>query len=364
MYNKIIMHNPKIIDNKVIIVKKIILNKRPIIFKKIILLIFIFINCGFQNQLKAMQVVAFYNCENFYDTTNQIVVNDEEFLPNSAKGYSASRYAQKTGQLGKVIFGLGQLGTKEGVALLGVAEIENQFVLEKVIQSNTLRKYQYKYIHFNSKDPRGIDVALIYQPRLFTPYQYKSYSLKDANHFQDYATRDILLVKGQLENQWVYILLNHWPSRRGGSSLAKKNRIWAATTCKRIMDSIQKVDPNAHWIVMGDFNDNPTNKSLKALGLDNPFLPLFRQGQGTLAFRDSWNLFDQILLSPNWKTPKSQLTHYKSIIYQTPDMVENQGKYAGYPKRTWNGDQFRGGYSDHFPVALIFKPNLSGNPLK
>lgn len=358
------MRNPKIIDNKVFIVKKIILDKQPIIFHKVILLIFIFITCGFQNPLNAMQVVAFYNCENFYDTTNQIIVNDEEFLPNSAKGYSASRYAQKTAQLGKVIFGLGQLGNKEGLALLGVAEIENQYVLEKVIQSNAIKKYQYRYIHFNSKDPRGIDVALIYQPRFFKPFQYKSYSLKDANHFQDYATRDILLVKGQLQQQWVYILVNHWPSRRGGSSLAKKNRIWAATTCKRIMDSIHLVDPNAHWIVMGDFNDNPTNKSLKTLGLDNPFLPMFRQGQGTLAFRDSWNLFDQILLSPNWKTNKSDLNNYQSIIYKTPDMIENQGKYAGYPKRTWNGDQFRGGYSDHFPVALIFKSNLSGNPLK
>ena len=119
-----------------------------------------------------------------------------------------------------------------------VAKIENQYVLEKVTQSNAIRKYQYKYIHFNSNDPRGIDVALIYQPRFFSPYQYKTYSLKDANHFQNYATRDILLVKGQLQAQWVYVLVNHWPSRRGGSNLAKKNRIWAATTCKRIMDSI------------------------------------------------------------------------------------------------------------------------------
>jgi hypothetical protein len=329
-----------------------------------IIISFFLMTCIFQNQLLAMQVVAFYNCENFYDTTHQLSVNDQEFLPNSAKGYSATRYAQKTAQLGKVIFGLGQLGTKEGVALLGVAEIENQYVLEKVIQSNAIRKYQYQYIHFNSKDPRGIDVGLIYQPRFFKPYQYKTYSLKDANHFQDYATRDILLVKGQLQQQWVYIMVNHWPSRRGGSSLAKKNRIWAATTCKRIMDSIQIVDPNAHWIVMGDFNDNPTNKSLKTLGLDNPFLPLFRQGKGTLAFRDSWNLFDQILLSHNWQSYDSALTYYKSIIYKTHDMIETQGKYTGYPKRTWNGDQFRGGYSDHFPVALIFKPNLSGNPLK
>ena len=341
------------------------IDKNSVVKKRLLLMVsFFLITYFFQNQLYATQVVAFYNCENFYDTTNQLIVNDEEFLPNSAKGYSASRYAQKTAQLGKVIFGLGQLGTKEGLALLGVAEIENQYVLEKVIQSNAIRKYQYQYIHFNSKDPRGIDVALIYQPRFFKPYQCKTFSLKDANHFQDYATRDILLVKGQLKAQWVYILVNHWPSRRGGSNLAKKNRIWAATTCKRIMDSIHLVDPNAYWIVMGDFNDNPTNKSVRTLDLDNPFLPLFKQGQGSLAFRDSWNLFDQILLSRNWETPKSQLTHYKSIIYKTTDMIETQGRYAGYPKRTWNGDQFRGGYSDHFPVALIFKPKMTGNPLK
>jgi hypothetical protein len=333
--------------------------------KKIRLFVLLYLlTTYFQKQLYATQVVAFYNCENFYDTIHQLSVNDEEFLPNSAKGYNASRYSQKTGQLSKVLFGLGQLGGNEGLALIGVAEIENHYVLEKVIQSKAIRKYQYQYIHFNSKDPRGIDVALIYQPRLFKPYQYKTYSLKDANHFQDYATRDILLVKGQLQAQWVYILVNHWPSRRGGSSLAKKNRIWAATNCKRIIDSIHSVDSNAYWIVMGDFNDNPTNKSLRTLELDNPFLSLYKQGQGSLAFRDSWNLFDQILLSRNWKMPKSQLTNYKSVIYKTPDMVENQGKYAGYPKRTWNGDQFRGGYSDHFPVALIFKPNLSGNPLK
>jgi len=317
-----------------------------------------------QVPVAATQVVAFYNCENYYDTTHQLTVKDEEFLPNSSKGYSASRYAQKTNQLSKVIFGLGQLGSKEGIALLGVAEIENQYVLEKVIRSNAIKKYQYKYIHFNSNDPRGIDVALLYQPSLFTPYQSKSYSLKDATHFQNYATRDILLVKGQLLQQWVYILVNHWPSRRGGSSEARKNRVWAATNCKRIMDSINLIDKNAHWIVMGDFNDNPTNQSIRTLGLDNPFMALFKKGQGSLAFRDSWNLFDQILLSANWKQPKSSLTYYKSIIYKTPDMMESEGKYAGYPKRTWNGDVFRGGYSDHFPVALIFRSNNAENPLK
>lgn len=331
------------------------------LFNRYSISIFLFL---IQSSTHASQVVAFYNCENYYDTTDQLSVRDEEFLPNSGKGYGAVRYTQKTNQLSKVIFGLGRLDNNDGVALLGVAEIENQYVLDKVIQSNAIKKYQYKYIHFNANDPRGIDVALLYQPRLFTPYQYKTFSLKDATHFQQYATRDILLVKGRLQQQWVYILVNHWPSRRGGSSEARTNRIWAATNCKRIMDSINLVDKNAFWIVMGDFNDNPTNKSIRTLGLDNPFMPMFKQGLGSLAFRDSWNLFDQILLSRNWQTAEMSIKYYKSIIYKTNDMVEVQGKYAGYPKRTWNGDVFRGGYSDHFPVALIFRPNNVENPLK
>lgn len=310
------------------------------------------------------QVVAFYNCENYYDTTNQLQVNDEEFLPSAAKAYSALRYRQKTTQLSKIIFGLGQLGAKEGLALLGLAEIENQFVLDQLIQAPAIQKYQYKYIHFNSDDPRGIDVALVYQPRLFTPYQYKTYSLKDAQHFQNYATRDILFVKGFLQKQKVYLLINHWPSRRGGSSEARKNRIWAASICKKIMDSVQLVDSNAHWIVMGDFNDNPTNKSLQKLGMLNPFMELFKKGEGSLAFRDSWNLFDQILLSPNWESSNMNIKYYKSIVYKTKEQLETIGKYKGYPMRSWNGDQFRGGFSDHFPVALIFKPKYAENPLK
>ena len=145
------------------------------------------------------------------------------------------------------------------------------------------------------------------------------------------------------------------------------------------MDSVQVLDPTSKFIVMGDFNDNPNNKSLELLKLNNPFSDLFKNGIGSIAFRDSWNLFDQILLSPNWQipynpiakadsmafsTPYNNLTKYKPIIYTNPDMIESQGKYRGYPKRTYDGDRFRGGYSDHFPVALIFKPNLSGNTLK
>jgi len=309
-------------------------------------------------------IVGFYNCENFYDTTDQLKVIDEDFTPNSQKNYNSKAYAIKSNHLAKVIYGMGKMDNSNGIAIMGLVEIENKWVLEKLITEPMLQKYHYKYLHFDSKDQRGVDVALIYNPSYFEPYQYKPYSLTDAEHFNDYATRDILYVKGRLDGEWVHILVNHWPSRRGGAFLSNSKRIWAASICKKIMDSVAIIDPQAKFIVMGDFNDNPNNVSIKSLELLNPFYTLFKNGYGSIAFRDSWSLFDQILLSRHWAASKNILTNYKPIIYTIPDMIETQGKYQGYPKRTYDGDRFRGGYSDHFPVALIFKPNLSGNTLK
>ena len=316
-------------------------------------------------QLQAQNIIiGFYNCENFYDTTNQIKVIDEDFLPTSQKKYTSKVFDIKSKHLANVIYNLGRIDNSNGIAMMGVAEIENKDVLEKLIGEPILQKYHLKYLHFDSRDQRGVDVALIYNPSFFIPYQYKPYSLTDATHFNDYATRDILYVKGRLENQWVHILVNHWPSRRGGAFLSNSKRIWASTVCKKIMDSVSLIDPGAKFIVMGDFNDNPNNASIKKLKLLNPFLALFNNGYGSIAFRDSWSLFDQILLSRHWTEGNNKLNNYKPIIYTIPDMIETQGKYQGYPKRTYDGDRFRGGYSDHFPVALIFKPILSGNTLK
>lgn len=308
-------------------------------------------------------IIGFYNCENFYDTTNQVNVSDEDFLPGSVKGYNQKAYELKSKNLARVLYALGNIENADGIALLGVVEIENKMVLTKLLAEPLIKKYQYKYLHFDSKDLRGIDVALIYNPSKFKPYQYRPYSLTDNNHFNDYATRDILYVTGTLENEWVHILVNHWPSRRGGEKASMSKRLWAATVCKRIMDSVGKIDPKAKWIVMGDFNDNPTNKSIKLLALFNPFMLPFRKGMGTLAYNDSWNLFDQILISANWMKD-STLINCKPVIYKNNELIETQGRYKGYPKRTYNGNQLRGGYSDHFPVALIFSLKNEGNDLK
>lgn len=313
-------------------------------------------------------LIGFYNCENFYDTINQANVVDEDFLPDSEKKYNKIVYEIKAERLSAVIYKLGELESTNGVAFIGLAEIENKIVLNKLITSPLLKKYHYKFIHFDSKDQRGVDVALIYNPSQFVPYQYLPISLTDETHFTNYATRDILYVKGRLVNEWVHILVNHWPSRRGGEKSSASKRIWASSICKRIIDSVQKNDPGAKFIVMGDFNDNPTNKSLTQLNMVNPFLKMYRNGIGSLAYNDAWNLFDQILLSPNWrgvgleKDKNFTLNNYKSIVYSNENMVEHEGKYAGYPKRTYNGSQFNAGYSDHFPVALIFTLKMAENP--
>jgi hypothetical protein len=295
-------------------------------------------------------------------------VIDEDFLPDSEKKYTKEIYNYKSARIADIIYKLGLLDNSDGITLMGLVEIENKTVLNKLINEPLLKKYHYKVIHFDSKDARGVDVALVYNPVHFTPYQYRPYSLTNLTHFNTYSTRDILYVKGQLNNVWVHILVNHWPSRRGGERTSASKRIWASTICKGIMDSIQKQDPFAKFIVMGDFNDNPNNKSIKMLKMNNPFMKKYMNGQGTIAYNDSWNLFDQILISTNWDKSNTlssknlQLTSYKSVIYKNSDMIESIGRYRGYPKRTYNGNIFRGGYSDHFPVALIFTSKTAGNP--
>ena len=357
-------------------------------------LLFVFYLCTITQFTYAQSViVGFYNFENFYDTIDQKNVVDEDFLPQSAKRYNSQLYQIKSAHIASVLYGMGKIENANGLALLGIAEVENKTVLKQLAEEPLIKKYHYQFIHFDSKDIRGIDVALMYHPNHFKPYQYRTYSLTDSFHFTEYATRDILYVKGMLDQTWVHILVNHWPSRRGGERISGDKRRWAATVCKRIIDSIELRDPLSKIIVMGDFNDNPNNRSIRQLKLANPFLPLFKKGLGSLAYRDSWNLFDQILLNNQWKpcpdapslTPsrlkwpyyriqnkallateanESDLKYYKSMIYRNLALTEQEGKYQGYPKRTWQGDQFAGGYSDHYPVVIIFKAKNAENPLK
>ena len=316
------------------------------------------------NSSSTKRIISFYNCENFYDTIDQKNTIDEEFTPQSVKAYNAQIFVQKRKQIAQTIYALGKQANQDGISIMGLVEIENKMVLEALVNDPIIKKYHYQIIHFDSKDLRGVDVALIYHPAHFKPYQYKPISLTMGTHQNDFPTRDILYVKGLLDHQWVHVLVNHWPSRRGGTKESAKRRYLASEVARTLIDSIVKTDTQAQIIMMGDFNDNPTDPSLRNIPLENPFLAIFKKGWGSLAFNDQWSLFDQILLSKPFFDPNRDLTYYKSIIYNKLNRTESTGKFKGYPKRTWSGDQYNNGFSDHFPVSIILNQKMAENPLK
>jgi predicted extracellular nuclease len=314
-------------------------------------------------------IAAFYNFENFYDTLNNTTIDDEEFLPKGAKHYTRKIYEQKVGNLATVIQNIGTDFNPDGPAILGAVEIENDTVLVDLVKHPNLKNRHYAFIHQDSKDKRGIDVALIYQPKYFTPLTYKSLQVPLPPRKKiEIFTRDILYVKGVLLKDTVHIYVNHWPSRRGGQKRSLDARIIAATVCRSHINGVLVNNKEAKILVMGDLNDNPTDfsvthalessgvlKMIKKSDLYNPWVGLLAKGNGTLANRDSWGIFDQILVSQNWLTPhhKGGLFLSSPHIFKAFFMVEHQGRFKGYPLRTWDGNQFRGGFSDHFPTFLV-----------
>ncbi|OYU55615.1 MAG: endonuclease/exonuclease/phosphatase [Chitinophagaceae bacterium BSSC1] len=322
--------------------------------------------------LSKIAVLAFYNLENFYDTKDNGLVDDNEFTALGAKHYNEGIYQNKILHLATVIKEIGEQFTKDGAALLGVVEIENDTVLQDLVSHPLLRSRKYQIVHYDSKDKRGIDVALLYNPKYFKPIHSTSIHVNlPSSTGVKYETRDILMVHGLLDGDSIYLFVNHWPSKRGGEDKTTASRNAAAATCRNEIDRIQSKEPRAKILVMGDFNDNPDSYSistiLKTSGnaqrlnpgfLFNPWLKIFKQGRGTLANQDVWSLFDQVLISSFWLSNEQTGFHFKyALIHQTNAMVENSGRYRGYPMRTWDGNNYRGGFSDHFPsYIVVLKP--------
>lgn len=322
--------------------------------------------------LSKIAVLAFYNLENFYDTKDNGLVDDNEFTALGAKHYDDGIYQNKILHLATVIKGIGEQFTKDGAALLGVVEIENDTVLQDLVIHPLLSLRKYQIVHYDSKDKRGIDVALLYNPKYFKPIHSNSIHVNlPSSTGVKYETRDILMVHGLLDGDSIYLFVNHWPSKRGGEDKTTASRNAAAATCRKEIDRIRLKEPRAKIVVMGDFNDNPDSysisKVLKTSGnaqriepdfLFNPWLKIFSQGRGTLAHQDVWSLFDQVLVSSEWLNKEQTGYHFKyAHIHQTNAMVENSGRYRGYPMRTWDGNNYRGGFSDHFPsYIVVLKP--------
>ena len=326
-----------------------------------------------QKQPYKSAIVAFYNLENFYDTVNNPNINDEEFLPAGPKNYNSKVYFTKVEHLAAVISQIGTDINPDGPALLGVAEIENDTVLNDLIHHPLLKPRNYAFVHYDSRDIRGIDVALLYNPKYFKVLESrKLFVHMPTGAKQSFFTRDVLWVKGSLDGDTINVFVNHWPSRVGGEQRSAPGRAAAAQVDKNFIDSIEKINPAAKIIVMGDLNDDPISPSVtKILGakgnveevkpgeLFNPWVDMYKKGMGTLAYQDAWGLFDQVMISYSW-LDKNQpgYFYYRQHIFNAAFMVENIGKYKGYPMRTWDGNTYRGGYSDHFPAYIILLKKL------
>lgn len=321
-----------------------------------------------QDKKFKIHTIGFYNLENLFDTINDPLKFDEYSPIMELKTNRAEAYKKKVKNMARVISEIGKDVTHNTPAILGVCEVENRSVLEDVVNDSLLIEKDYGIVHRDSPDARGIDVALLYQKSLFTPTSFSTYKLKifDDQDGKRITTRDQLLVSGELEGDVIHIIVNHWPSRRGGEARSRPKRVAAAKLNKRIVDSLQAESPYAKIIVMGDFNDNPNNTSIKNVlntqrkrkkvgskGLYNPFENFYRDGLGTTAYRDSWSLFDQIIISkPFLEKDYTSFKYYKAGIFNKNYLITSSGKYKGYPFRSWSNGGFSNGYSDHFPVYM------------
>ncbi|MAN26860.1 MULTISPECIES: endonuclease/exonuclease/phosphatase family protein [Mesonia] len=318
-----------------------------------------------------VNTVAFYNLENLFDPENDPDKYDEASpIMEMAEALREDVYQKKLANMAKVLSQIGKDVTGHPPAIIGVCEVENRRVLEDLLNEPQLVNENYGIVHFDSPDKRGIDVALLYKKGIFKPTSTSSHTLMiydNENPDKRIYTRDQLLVTGMLDNDKMHFIVNHWPSRSGGEARSRFKREKAAALNKKIIDSLQAEDPYAKIITMGDLNDGPYNTSVKeVLGakaekeevklkeLYNPMENMQKKkGLGTIAYRDSWDLFDQMILSqPFLEDDYSSYRFYKAGIYNPKYLANPRGRYKGYPFRSFSGGGFSGGYSDHFPVYV------------
>jgi hypothetical protein len=333
------------------------------------LLILVIISLNAQEKKKfKVHTVAFYNLENLFDTVNDPTKNDEASPMMEIQADREAIYKKKVHNMARVISDIGSEVTGNTPALIGVAEVENIDVLEALANDTLLVKKDYGIVHFDSPDRRGIDVGLLYQKSLFQVISKSTHTLKifDDTTRKRIYTRDQLLVTGELDGDIIHIIVNHWPSRRGGEARSRPKRVAAAKLNKHIIDSLQVRDPYAKIITLGDLNDDPINASVKKVlkakrkkedvkikEIYNPMIEFYKEGLGSNAYRDSWSLFDQIMITqPFLEKDYSSFRFYKAGIFNKNYLTNKKGRYKGYPFRSFANGGFTNGFSDHFPVYI------------
>jgi predicted extracellular nuclease len=308
-----------------------------------------------------LQTVAFYNIENLFDIYDDSVTNDNDFTPINIKKWTPKRYENKLQKLGFAISNIGKKETGKHPALVGLAEVENAKVIKDLITSKHLENCNYNFVHYESLDERGIDVALLYDSTVFKVLHSEIFKIELTNEGgeTDY-TRDILLVTGLLDGEQIHVLVNHWSSRREGEKESEPKRIISSNKVTEIITSLRVEYTDAKIVVIGDFNDDPSNSSIKNMvensNLYNPMETLRSFSRGSTYHNRQWNLFDQIIISTNFfKNSTTQFEYETANIFDEDFLKLLSGKFKGTPFRTYAGTKYNGGYSDHFPVYAIFK---------
>lgn len=311
--------------------------------------------------------IGFYNQENLFDTIDNPLKQDEEWLPTSNRSWNTERYTNKINHMADVI---SSMNDGKGPDILGMCEVENNTVLNDLLHSLKSKGLDCAYIWFDSPDERGIDNAILYKRSLFNGVNGKAISINPSGLGGDH-TRDIIIGGFELaaNHSKLFVFANHFPSRREGQQESEYKRVYVANALRNACDSIQKRYKSANIICLGDFNDLPDNKSLhetlnaKEEGKANPKVDycnlsynLWKSGAGSYLYKGSWDMIDQIIINPTLQQGKSGLSYRLSSVnvYKKEWMIEQEGKYNGSPLRTFGGQKYLNGYSDHFPVYAIF----------
>jgi predicted extracellular nuclease len=327
--------------------------------KKISFIVLFLVNTAIYAQDQPIGIVAFYNVENLFDTEDDPNINDEEYMPEGGKEWDTEKYQNKLVNMSKVLATM-----TYGADIIGLAEVENRRVLEDLVAMPTMAGKKYQIVHFDSPDYRGIDVALLYRSDKFQPFStIKIPFSHDTN--EGFRTRDMLWVKGLYGGDTLNVVVSHWPSRRGGK---QAERIMAATILRKHIDSVQNLNPAAKIILMGDFNDDPTDKSIKKIlradnkenklgkgDIYNASMKTFKQGYGTLMYKGMWNLFDQIMISQSLLKANNKASNFfyapDSFRVYAPEWMRESD--TGGPLRTFSYGVYKNGFSDHYPSFIV-----------
>lgn len=311
-----------------------------------------------EKSLRHEYTVVSYNVENLFDTVDDPKIPDEEFLPASEKKWDNEKYQKKLTDIAEVI---SEINPKELPEVVGLVEVENHLVLEDLVKTEKLAG-QYAIIHEDSPDYRGIDVALIYRKDAFKEISHEVLPVNFPDD-PEFRTRDILHVTGLMKNKTVHLFVNHWPSRIGGDDKTEPKRVLAASVLKKKVEEVFASDPKARIIIMGDMNDEPANKSLQqTLGaaapntrtpLVNLMMPDDVVGKGTYFYSGNWNMLDNLVVSEAvLKGMGMHVDGEKGNIFSNDWMIFTNKTGDRTPNRSYVGNKYVGGVSDHFPVYL------------